>query len=377
MIDKKGAQNLLDQIKKIWIEPELSRRQHAKSLPENFMIFGCLIKLPKDRPPIIEFNDEIRWIASVKICRPIEKGMEVYIHDVREICAVSPPEVNGQRVAFVHLFWTGHAYQIVFDFTPNVPAEMISEEERAAWHFEKTIAESLQAILTEKVIRIHDSTQKLLQNNGLWAAPALLPYPLSRIIMELEKSDTEGAFNTLREYCTSEFIEKLSYKWWAIEQFNERQKLILEAMHAHKEGKFQLSVYALLPQIEGIITDWVYTKLPEKEIPWRQESKTMKFRDLVLDKPLTTFTYKRIVDSTIDFIIGGPPLKIFERWLDEIDKAFPNRHVVLHGKYDESIFTKENSIKLFLMIDTVYHIISAQLEIADISNQEFNKRVTA
>lgn len=362
MLDEKGAQNLFDQINKLWIEPEVSRRKQAESLPKNFKIFRCLIKLPKDNTPIIDFNDEIKFVASLKIGRnSIKKGEPIYLHDVQEISAVSPPEVDGLRVAFIYLFWTGHAYQILFDFTPNVPDEMISKEEKEAWHFDKMIAESLQAILTEKVIRIHDHTQTLLQNNGLWAVPSLLPYPLSKIVTQLEKGDTEGACNTLREYCTSEFIEKLSNKWWTIEQFNIRKKLLLAALNAHKEGKYELSIHALLPQIEGIITDWVYTKLPEKEIPWRQESKTKKFQDLVLDKPLTTFTYKRIVESTVDFIVGGPTLKIFKRWLDEIDGAFPNRNVVSHGRYDESLFTEENSIKLFLMIDTVYHIISAQI----------------
>jgi len=33
---------------------------------------------------------------------------------------------------------------------------------------------------------------------------------------------------------------------------------------------------------------------------------------------------------------------------------------VEHGKYDDSLFTEENSIKLFLLIDTIYHIVSTQ-----------------
>jgi len=371
MIDEKGAQNLYSQINKLWIEPEVSRRKQAKTLPEDFKIFRCLIKLPKNKPAIIEFNDEIRWLASVKIGPPraFKKGESIYLHEIQEIGVVSPPEIEGKRVAFIYFFWTGYSYQILFDFTPNVPEEMISKEDKEAWHFDKIIAESLQAILTEKVIHIHDSKQKLLQNIGLWAVPSLIPYPLSRIIMQLEIDDTEGAHNTLREFCTSEYIEKLSSKWYTIEQFNNRKKLIQAALKAHKDCQYQLSIHALLPQVEGIITDWVYTQLSENEIPWRKESKTMKFRDLVLNKPLTTFTYKRIVESAVDYIIEGPALNTFNRWLDQINQAFPNRHVISHGKYDESLFTEENSIKLFLMIDTVYHIISTQLEVSSSSKR--------
>lgn len=237
---------------------------------------------------------------------------------------------------------------------------MISKEEKEAWHFGKAIAKSLQTILVEKTIHIHDDMQVQLQKIGLWAVPALLPYPISRIAKQLKKGDTEGARRTLLSYCTPKYIEELSSKWWTIEQIEIRKNLIQEAINAHRDGKYGLSIHALLPQIEGIVTDWVYTKLPEKEIPWRQESKTKKFRDLVLERPLTTFTYRRIVESTIDFIISGPVLGTFRRWVQQIDQAFPNRHVVQHGKYDETLFTEENSAKLFLLIDTLYHIISAQ-----------------
>ena len=362
MFDEKAAGNLFDQIRKLWIEPELSRRKQIGNLPQNFIVSRCLIRLPNDKPPVIEFNEEIRWIVSAKKASgtSFEKGQPIFLHEIQEIAAVSPPEVNGQRVAFVYLSWSGNTCQIVFDFTPSVPEEMISKKEKEAWHFSKTIAESLQAILVEKAIRIHDSIQALLEKNGLWAAPALLPYPLSKIAKQLEEGDTKGAHTTLCNHCTPKYIEELSSKWWTIEQFKKRQGLIEEALEAHKAGRYRLSIHALLPQIEGIITDWIYTRSPETKMLWRQKSKTKKFRDLVLDKPPTTFTYERIVDSAIDFIVSGPVLKTFTRWVDQIDQAFPNRHVVEHGKYDDSLFTEENSIKLFLLIDTIYHIVSTQ-----------------
>lgn len=366
MLDEKGVKNLFGQIHKLWIAPEISRRKKAGNLPENFKIFRCLVRLPKDGSPIVEFNNEIGWIVSAKTAprTSFRKGQAVFLQDIQEIVTVEPPEVNGERVAFVCLFWTGQAYQIVFDFSPNIPERMIAEEEKRNWQLGETIAESLQAILVEKSIQIHDRIQTELKKIGLWASPALLPYPISKIANQLEKGDIEDAKGTLVRYCTPEFIEELSSKWWVVEQFKTRKKLIQDALDAHKKGRYGVSIHVLLPHIEGVITDWIYTKLPEKDIPWRQESKTKKFRDLVLEKPPTTFTYKRIVESVIDFILGGPVLKTFKRWVDEIDGAFPNRHVVEHGKYDESLFTEENSIKLFLLLDTVYHIISAQFEVS-------------
>lgn len=79
----------------------------------------------------------------------------------------------------------------------------------------------------------------------------------------------------------------------------------------------------------------------------------------MLSKPPTTVTYNKIVESTVDFIVGGPVLKTFRRWVDEIDQAFPNRHVIQHGRYDDSLFNEENSVKLLLILDSIYYIISS------------------
>jgi len=363
MLSETGAQNLFKQINSMWIEPEVLRRKEAKTLPEDFKLWRCLIKMPKAQSPIIEFNDEIQWKAWLKLVpgTTLKSGQAIYLHEVQQIATVSLPEVGGERVAFIYLCWMGHSYQISFDFTPNAPEETLSKENKYTEELSMgtAIAESLQAIIVERTIRIHDSTQAQLQKIGLWAAPALLPYPLSKIIKQLEENSIPGASSTLVEYCTPQYIERLSSKWWTLEQFNMRKKLLQDSLDAHKMGKYGLGIHALLPQIEGIITDWVYEKLPESEVPWRQESKTKKFRDLILDKPLTTFTYKRIVGSAMDFILGGPVLTSFTNWAKQIDEAFPNRHVVEHGRYEESLFSEENSIKLFLLLDTIYHIISA------------------
>ena len=347
----------------MWIEPEVLRRKEEKTLPEDFKLWRCLIKMPKARSPIIEFNDEIKWNAWLKLVPGIDlkSGQAIYLHEVEQIAAVSLPEVSGERVAFIYLCWIGNSYQIIFDFTRNASGEAISkeEEEIGELSLSTAIAESLQSILVERTIRIHDSTQEQLQKIGLWAAPALLPYPLSKIIKQLEENNIPDASNTLVEYCTPQYIERLLSKWWTLEQFNMRKKLLQDSLDAHKMGKYGLCIHALLPQIEGIITDWVYEKIPDSEVPWRQESKTKKFRDLILEKPITTFTYKRIVGSAMDFILGGPVLTSFKKWVNQIEQAFPSRHVVEHGRYEESLFSEENSIKLFLLLDTIYYIIFA------------------
>lgn len=154
-LDENGARNFLNQIFKLWIEPEIARRRVSGKASEDFAVARCLIKLPPDRAPMVEFNNEVEWLANAKI--PLgtikAKGQPIFLHEVQEITGVSPPKVDGRRVAFVYLFQEGAQYSIVFDFSPNVPENLLSKEKKEAWRFSKAIADSLQAVLIEKVVR--------------------------------------------------------------------------------------------------------------------------------------------------------------------------------------------------------------------------------
>lgn len=363
MLSEKGVENLFKQISKLYIEPEIELRKQASILPSNFKISQCLIKLPKGEKPIIEFNNEIQWIVHVEFApnMTISKGQDIYLHEIKKIWAVSLPEIDSERVAFIYLFFNGIGYQIAFDFTPNVPDEVLSKEEKlkSTLSLSEQIGKSLQAAIEEKTISIHDKER--LQEIGLWIAPGLLSYPLSKIIKQLGENDIQGARNTLVEYCTPQYLKRISSKWWAVDEFNSRKKLLMDALNAHKSGQYGLSIHALLPQIEGIITERVYEEIPEgKPKPFREESKIKKFQSLEISKgPLSIFAHKRITDSAIEFMLGGSLLGDFS-WGEETNKTFPNRHVVVHGNYEEELFSEENSIKLFLLLDTIYHIISTR-----------------
>ena len=360
MLDREAAGVFFKQINEMWIEQEVEKRRKSGALPEKFSIKQCLIRLPSDKPPIVEFNEEIGFEAMVRPAggKEFVKGENVYLHDVQSIETVQPPQVDGQRVAFVYLFWNGKNYSIVFDFSPNVPEEYISQEEKKNWILGQRIASSLQLILEEKAVLAQDEMQDELRKAGLWAAPALIPYPLTRIVMHLSHNDIESANQLLKEHCTGEWLKGITSKWWSIQQFKERQTALNEAIDVHVDRKYTASIHVLLPQIEGIVTDWILSEHPEVPLPWRQESKTKKFRDLIFETPPTTYAYKRIFESALEFILEGPVLATFKKWADEIDESFPNRHIVEHGKYEEKLYTEVNSIKAFLLLDTIYHMLS-------------------
>ena len=354
MLDQAGIQTLFDDVHRLWVEPELVRRREKSSITDNFRIRGCLIRLPVGSDPIVEFNDEIVWEVKVTTAKGIEfkRGDPVYLSQVDHIEGVEPPKVDGVIVPFFFLFWSGKVWRIIFD------ASLETNEDWQTTHG-ASIVEHLNHILAERSIHTFDVVHTDMEPIALWPAPALIPYPLSALCELCRDGKIDEARVCLVEHCSCDFLANFVATWNRVPAFRDRSQLFADALHAHATEKYTLSISALVPQIEGTITDWLYSKLPSTEIPWRHESKAKKFRDLVTLGARRTYTDQRIAECVAEFIVNGPVLESFSEWLAPISSSFPNRHVVGHGKYDMSLYTQENSIKMFLMFDTLYSIMFA------------------
>ncbi len=352
MLDERGRQNFFRHMHELYIQPEIDRRKAEGNLPDGFQIYDCLIRLPKGQPKIVEFNDEIRMTAIPKLApgAEIEAEKAVYLHEVVEIERILPPEVDGVRVAFFYIFWNGHSYSAVFDFAPNDPEFDPGGDE---FKLGETIANHIQRKITEITVRISRTQQSDLRQIGLWAATSLIPYPISKILERIGEGQLDEARTILVNHCNSDFISELVETWKPINVFNIRIELFREVVFAHRNSRFRLSIYTLIPQIEGIITDWLHELEPPSSVKWKIESKVKQFRDKIHTIPQFDFMYREALESVSEFLLDGPPLQAFTNWLDSTDASFPGRHVVGHGKYDEDIFSEENSIKLFLLLDTI------------------------
>ena len=354
MLNDTGKQNLFDQMHELWIQPEINKRFAESGIPEGFKIWEALIKLPSDKPAIVEFNDEIQWEMGFKVAPDIaiEAGQLVYLHEVERVEHAMPPRVDGKRVAFVYLYWAGFSYNVIFDFAPN---HNDFDAEADEFSLGTTIAQHKQAKIIELVIRLSRKSSTQLRRIGLWTPTCLIPYPLSRIISEIENNKLEEARRILTQFCTPAFLEELIETWLPIPVFNERMDVFRQSISAHREGKFRLSIYALVPQIEGVITDWLYPILQPKESmrQWSTKKRVDQFAAEMTKIPKLEFSYREALYSVIEFLKDGQPLQRFENWLDVIDPAFPARHPIAHGKNDDQLFTEENSIKLVLLLDTI------------------------
>jgi hypothetical protein len=273
MLDQQGRQNLFNHTHSLWIEPELARRRDAGKLPEDFKIRQCLIKLPRGGTPIVEFNEEISWKAKPKPVdgAEIKEGQPVLLQQVQYIETVYPPTHDGKRVGFVFLFWTGLGWRIIFDLSAQgVDGDHQGDDE--SWSLGAGVADHLNHFLKELTVNNIGAVHADVRSIGLWAAPALLPYPLSAICELCRNGQSAEACDLLVKHCDASFIQMLVERWSELRAFAVRSQLFADAFQAHRDEKYTLSISSLIPQIEGVVTDWVYTQLPADDVPWRQEA---------------------------------------------------------------------------------------------------------
>lgn len=361
------------------IAPEIERRQNEGSLPNDFQVRMCLIKFPPGQPRIFQFDHEIEWLAEHTEFVPgtqVDTRMPVYVYD-GEINRLRPPTVDGARVPF--LFWdkSQKGGNVHFNVTLD-PTGLFEPEE---YLDAGDIARSLNERIIESSFEISSEMQNQLAQIGLWTATALIPNPLSSICVDVARGELDAARHKLVAHCTPEFIESLIETWKDTDPFEGRMRLFREAVFVHGAGMYGLAIYALIPQIEGIISDWLYARIYPDDAERPVKEKVRDFQVAINDALQSVPAYyvpvdfvapfpgegrlfpdlkswllaidRGVLNSVAEFLLERQPFQGFRKWLLAIDPNFPGRHAVSHGKYDEVIFNEENSIKLFLLLDTI------------------------
>lgn len=69
------------------------------------------------------------------------------------------------------------------------------------------------------------------------------------------------------------------------------------------------------------------------------------------------YAVETVRHSLACFVEYGPVMEPFNDWQTPLSAVFPNRHAIGHGRYDESLYTESNSIKVFLLLDTLFHVL--------------------
>ena len=317
-------------------------------MPDKPVIRRCLIKFPQDQPTIVQFNQECKLFVVVRKPQDValQKNQPIYIYQIKEVLDVKPPTVDNIRTPFFLMIKTNDVWHIFFDLSKN------EDNEPTDWPLGKPIANALQQSLEEDIIVTTTKVENLLNEIGLWSAPSLVLYPINAIIECLAKNDKAGAIKILLEHCNDKFLKEMTERWSGSQIFEKRKTLIQDSLWAHGQKKYTLAISTLVPQIEGIITDWLGH---HGFVPDSQKKKLEEF-STVLQQQIKSSSVSMVASSTLRFIQD----LVFGsfKWSDDISVTPPRRHVVGHGKYLDDMYTEKNSVVVFLLLDTIYCLIS-------------------
>ena len=345
MLGEVGRERAWSQIYSLFIEPALEKRSDIAW--EN--VHKVLIRLPTDKEPIVQFNNEFQFVYAVEDPVARNMGDVLQYHDFRDIKEVLPPKVNDIYVAFVYAWRATDRVFFAFDCRPNYPDFDEEKYELGAGLQYRLKCEALELILVPVV----NSKERLLEI-GLSIFPALVPFPLNAIVKHLLDGEKSEAYDVLEDHCVPNFIKEHMASWYSLQLFEDRRELFEEALRTHSMGLYHVTIIALISQIEGIITDWLYRN-SEAKTPWRAASKFKEFQRL-LESVIPVETVEAVILQSVSRFLVSPEtiLQKFYDWNSSvlnIDSV--SRNVSLHGKYVPEYYTKANSIKMFLVIDSI------------------------
>jgi len=170
-----------------------------------------------------------------------------------------------------------------------------------------------------------------------WPPPGLLPaILLDQISLSFENGQltSQDIDEIFVQLYNKDRLQEMLNTWSEQGLFPHRMKILSEAIAAHIEGRFELSIPTLLPQIDGIIADI-------NEHVGRMNTKNTK------DGLESIFARNSRFDRISKTFYLSILLEDFE-WQDTI--PFFSRHAILHGA-DTNYASASNSLRLILIFN--------------------------
>jgi len=146
---------------------------------------------------------------------------------------------------------------------------------------------------------------------------------------------------------------------WANENtyFRGRKTIFEESIKAYLNGWYYLTIYSLLPQIEGVIWDFLITHLEKEELNKikgsPKEKKNILIEDYLSNTPESFFAELLKEGFKDDSIIS---VLFADQNLLECNSDEFNRHSILHG-VSTQFATKGNALRIMLLFDFVLSAI--------------------
>ena len=195
---------------------------------------------------------------------------------------------------------------------------------------------------------------------GLWLTPSMTPALVKSVVDKYEQGNKRAIPAIVEGFYrrnNHENLRRAVNGWSHYEFFSPRMQIFRDALDAHIDKKWSLTVPTLLPHVEGIAGEILLAN----GLPLKNDS-------IVVDKGYKTYpsylygnlaaskitpTMDVIISSLLSYLEGT--LYAYKSFNDYPKiRRLPklNRHAILHG-YQVNYATRLNSLRCFLALDSL------------------------
>jgi hypothetical protein len=154
-------------------------------------------------------------------------------------------------------------------------------------------------------------------------------------------------------------LASMTKAWWRISYLKKRQRIIRQALRAHRRKEYALSISTLLPLVDGLASEIRQRNPQLVAVANAGGKKKGKERLIAVREVVALYDPQDRVRDWADVVMDESNKRMFADYdfKTQPAPAKMNRHGILHGRHDD--FDSEvNSLKALLMLDVMAHIAS-------------------
>ena len=222
----------------------------------------------------------------------------------------------------------------------------------------KCLADSVLKTLSfiKEYEKVKKSEKDAFLNNGWWLSPSMMGAPaiwISQAANNYKNGNKTAIFSLFRKVYQTKKCKNLKIiieEWNKNSFFKSSMSIIDEALDAHKNKQYRLSVPALLLTAEGIATDYCKKKkLSFQNIKSKGGQKIkLALKDQQLYNASIWFTELDCLENAINERIFNNTDNLKRQKL--LSKNILSRHAIMHG-LKRNYGTMKNSLQCFMLLD--------------------------
>lgn len=184
---------------------------------------------------------------------------------------------------------------------------------------------------------------------NLWVCPSMSKEVLEKAV-DLQKEGKAKVIplvmNNYYRRCNHENLCRAVEAWRTNPYFADRMPIFEQALRAHIQGYYALTIPTLLAQAEGIASEYVHRN--------NLAAKLGKPKKVIAEAIENSFTFSTwaIVDTLLNYVVNSGYM--YTDFNVEIAKPHraTTRHTILHG-IQPNYHSQINSLKAFLLLDAL------------------------